>query len=116
MARAKKGARHIVVNGFAYCWRATGNDGFISLTVWPAKGVGGSISAMINYDETWTSTGPESRGLSPRRQLVVTNRIVSRVIELAGSKYGCNPMCEGTPLDLKSLENLIDLSDAVRSV
>ena len=35
MAKSQKGARNIVVDDVRYRWRATGNDDWISLVVWP---------------------------------------------------------------------------------
>jgi len=38
--RSQKGSRRIVVRAVEYRWRATGNDGYISIGIWPANNTG----------------------------------------------------------------------------
>ncbi|MEO7093818.1 MAG: hypothetical protein ABI175_11245 [Polyangiales bacterium] len=89
MAKSKKGARNIVVGDVKYRWRATGNDGYMV-----PMGLG-------RYAIT--------------RQIVVTNRIVRRVIEHAVRDHVYDPRMKAKPLALRSVDEAIDVSDAIRS-
>lgn len=112
MARSSKGARNITVGDVHYRWRATGNDGWISVTVWPAEFPHPGIHGMLSYDETKT---PSADGVvDPSAQLVVTNRIVRRIIEYAAAERGFDPAQKAKALDLGSLDGKVDLSDAER--
>ncbi len=113
MAKASKGARHIVVDEVEYRWRATGNDGWIDLTIWPAHDVGAAIHCMFDYQHTLVDRG--NGRTSDEHQLVITNRIVRRVIELARAEHAYDPRKKTKELDLKQLDALIDISDAIHA-
>ncbi|NNJ26847.1 hypothetical protein [Alienimonas chondri] len=118
MAERFKGSRRIVVDEVEYRWRANGNDGFISLAIWPASDVGPTIGVGFGYHETidWaTDAHGMSRGISRGDQLVVTNRLVRRVIELAVSDYGYSASEAGPQLQIRYIEAQVDWSDAVRA-
>lgn len=101
--RRGKGSSRIVVNGFEYRWRATGNDGYITVGVWPADDVGPYISGNLRYHE------------EAGDQIVVTNRIVRRVIEHAITHHGYAPAVKGKQLNLWNLDDVIASDDAVRA-
>jgi hypothetical protein len=101
--RRVKGSRRIVVNGVEYRWRATGNDGYITVGVWPANNVGAFLCGTLRYHETAGD------------QIVVTNRIVRRVIEHAITQHGYDPAVKGKQLNLMNLEDVIAWDDAVRA-
>lgn len=103
MARAGKGARNIVVDGVKYRWRAVGDSGFISVSIWPSSPSKRSVHCHLPYDEG------DGRG-----QRVVTARIVRRIVRYA-REHGYDPEVEGTPLELGSLESVIDLTDGERA-
>lgn len=115
MARAKKAARNICVDHVAYRWRASGNDDWIDLVIWPADQRGAAIEARLGYGEVF-SAQPGSSGAYDRivRQVIVTNRIVRRVIELARHSQAYDPTSSGPPLTLGAVDHAIDLSDAIR--
>lgn len=116
MARSKKGARNIVVDGAAYRWRATGNDGWISLVVWPADPAAhpaGAIAGMVGYQQVMVPEGPDCWRLE--HQIVITNRIVRRAILHAIAAHSYDPERKSSQLDLGRLDEFIDLADAVRS-
>lgn len=117
MARSSKGARNITVAGVHYRWRATGNDGWISISIWPAELPHAGVYAMLTYDETSTErrlpSGEQYWRLS--NQLVVTARIIRRVIDHAVEAHGFDPRVRSTQLDLRSLDGVIDVSDAERA-
>src|SRR5438105_2218684 len=113
MARAIKGAQRITVGGVAYRWRATGNDDGIDLTVWPTRRGGRSLYACFNYD--FRIPPPATGGHSMHDQVVITNRLVRRVIELAIAEAGYDPGADGTPLELRRIDARIRMDDAVRA-
>ncbi len=110
--KSKKAARNIVVHQTAFHWRATGSDGFLSITIWPKAG-SRIITASLNYSETWKSLG---NGVfsSNQDQIVITNRIIQRIILFAKLHYAYLPEEKGH-LDLGSLDKAIFLEDAIRS-
>ncbi len=113
MAKAKTGARNIVVNDVKYRWRASGNDGYIQLVVWPEALLGGALLSTFDYDHTLV---PDGTGrFAATRQLVITNRIVRRVVEYAIQQFAYDPRLKAGELDLGTLSVVLDLSDALRS-
>src|SRR5262249_26338499 len=113
MAKATKNARNIVVGDVNYRWRATGNDGWISLVVWPEDLPGPPIACSFDYDQTVVPMGNGRSALT--KQLVITNRIVRRVIEHALVERAYDPHAKGKQLNLRDVHEKIDVSDAVRS-
>ena len=114
MARNSKGSHRIVVGDIEYRWRATGNDGWISVNIWPADGVGPLINTSFGYHETMDQVS-ESHWTSRGDQIIVTNRLVRRVIELAISDYSYLPTENGPQLQIRQIESQIDWDDAVRA-
>ena len=112
--RRGKGRRRIVVNECEYRWRATGDDGFIVIGIWPANNIGSYVTGTVRYHETWIPRGDGSSS-SAGDQVVVTNRLIRRVIEHATAAHGYDPTMKGPQLNLYSLDNLISLTDAVRA-
>lgn len=115
MARSAKGARNIIVDGVAYRWRATGNDDWISLVVWPADPVAhpaGAIVGMVDYQQVKVPAGPDCWRLE--HQIVITNRIVRRVILHAIAAHHYDPTRKSSQLNLRYLDEFIDLTDALR--
>jgi hypothetical protein len=116
MARSSKGARNITVDGVAYRWRASGNDGHIDLTVWPAEGSGAAIECRFAYGEVF-STSTKANGAYERLQgqTIITNRIVRRVLDHAVQAHGYQSSRPGSPFSLGSLDGIVDVWDALRS-
>jgi hypothetical protein len=112
--RSSKGSRRIVVHNVEYRWRATGDDGYISIGIWPANNVGPFISGTFNYHETWVNNSDGS-GSSKGDQIVVTNRLIRRIIIHAIGVYRYNPQAKGKELRLKPLDNVITWNDAIRA-
>ena len=118
MARSTKNARHIKVGDVEYRWRATGDSGFISITIWPDSDIGPDLRCNVGYYETWQPCVEDGRITSHRSlgdQIVITNRIVRRVIDYAISEHGYDPLIRGHQLNLQCVDDKIDLSDAVRA-
>ncbi len=114
MAVAKKGARNITVNEVHYRWRATGNDGWISLIVWPDALPGDKLLCSFDYDQTEVPHAVGG-GATPIHQLVVTNRLVRRVVLHALSTgYRPDVKTKDGRRNLGDAEVWIDGGDAVR--
>lgn len=112
--RRTKGSHRIEVGGVKYRWRATGDDGFISIGIWPSNDIGAYLHGTLDYHETWLDNGDGSL-TSARDQIVITNRIVRRVTEHAVAKHSYDPNAKAGELNLFHLEKVIKWDDAVRA-
>lgn len=111
--RSQKGSHRIVVGEVEYRWRATGNDGYISIGIWPTNNIGAYIQGSFRYHETWINNSDGSRS-SAGGQIVITNRIIERIIAYAITTHQYDPRVRGEELNLKVLDNAIKWDDAVR--
>lgn len=103
-------ARHITFRNVKFRWRATGTDWGISLTIWPEAGR--SITCRFDYHHQKT---PRENGVVLlTRQIVITNRIVRRVLIHAVEQHAYAPNGDGQ-LQLRDVDDFIDLSDAIRA-
>jgi hypothetical protein len=108
--RRAKGRHRITVNGVEYRWRATGNDGWISIGIWPTNNTGAFINGTFRYHSR-----PGEQGDRPvDTQIIITNRITKRIIELAMTKYDYDPGVKASQLNLGPLDEVIKWDDAVR--
>ncbi|MGC8643758.1 MAG: hypothetical protein ACP5XB_28190 [Isosphaeraceae bacterium] len=112
--RSQKGSRRIVVRDVEYRWRATGNDGYISIGTWPSSNVGPYIHGNLGYHEIWIDQGDGCRS-SAGNQIVITNLIIHRIIEHAIAAYGYDPQVQGKDLNLMTLDDVVEWRDAIRS-
>jgi hypothetical protein len=111
--RSSKGSHRIVVRDIEYRWQAKGDDGNISIGIWPKDNVGAYIKGGFKYHETWLNNGDGSYS-SKGDQIVVTNRIILRIIEYAIIEHHYDPKVKETDLNLKMLDEIIKWDDAVR--
>jgi len=111
--RSRKNSRKIVVAGVEYRWRATGNDGYISIGIWPTNNLGPYIHGNLRYHETLIENGDGSWS-SAGDQIVITNRIIRRIIEQAIVIHGYDPQSRGKELNLRVLDDVVKWDDAVR--
>ena len=114
MAGGKTKNRRIEVRSVEYRWSATGDDGFISLTVKPTNRIGPVIEVAFSYGETWLPRG-EGVWTSAGDQIVITSRIVKRVIEHAIDDHGYDPLIKGKLIRIYGIEDEIDMSDVIRA-
>lgn len=112
--RRGKGSRRIVVRGAEYRWRATGDDGYISVGIWPSNNIGPYIQGDFKYHETWIDNGDGSLS-SAKDQILITARIVRRIIEHAITNHHYDPLAKGAELNLKVLDEVIPWEDAIRA-
>ncbi|MEK7486146.1 MAG: hypothetical protein AABZ60_17625, partial [Planctomycetota bacterium] len=108
---SRKKARNIVVDDIAFHWKASGNDGYISISIWPKIGEC-IITATLPYYETRQNNGDGTYSL--KNQIVITNRMVRKIIKFAQENYSFKPSFKGE-IRLKSLDGLILLDDAIRA-
>jgi hypothetical protein len=111
--RRSKGSHLIVVNGVEYRWRATGNDGWISVGIWPANGIGAFIHGSFRYHERQNIVGEPSFE-DVQSQIIITNRLTRRIIEFAVTKFGYDANLKAGQLELGALDDVIQWDDAVR--
>lgn len=111
--RSQKGSRRIVVGAVEYCWRASGDDGYISIGIWPTNNTGPYIQGNLCYHETWIENADGSRSAAGN-QIVVTSRIIRRIIEQAITVHGYDPQVRGKELNLRVLDDVIKWDDAIR--
>lgn len=110
--KSQKKSRRIVVNSVEYRWRATGNDGYIMIAIWPTNRIGPFIGGSLRYHET--CCGDWARA-STAGQIVITNRIIRRIIEHAITNFGYDPRVSGNELHLQCMDEVVDWGDAVRA-
>lgn len=114
--RPTKNTHRIVIRAVEYRWQARGDDGYISIGIWPANDVGPYIGGTLEYHATAAVKGKSPTLLQYAGQLVVTNRIVRRIIELALDEHHYDPGVKGDALYLGRLDDAIRWDDAVRGV
>lgn len=112
--RSRKGSHRIVVHDAEYRWRATGNDGYISVGIWPSNNIGPFITGSFEYHSSYIDHGNGIRS-SAGDQIVITNRLVRRIIEHAIANHGYDPNSKGAELNLGALEGMNRWDDAVRA-
>jgi len=111
--QSSKGSRRIEVEGIEYRWSANGNDGYISIVIAPTNGIGPRLVGNLRYHETWlpASAGWRSAG----DQIVVTPKLIRRIIEHAVAARGYDPLVRGKEINLMCLDDVIKWDDAVRA-
>lgn len=114
MARNAKNSSQIVVRDVEYRWRASGNAGYIPVAIWPANNIGPTVTCSFRYHETMVPHREHCR-ISIGDQLIVTNRLVRRVIEYALDVARYDPHEQGKQLDIRWIEDKIEWTDAVRA-
>jgi hypothetical protein len=112
--RSSTGSRRIVIRNIEYRWRATGNDGYISIGIWPTNNIGPFIYSNLRYHETWADNHDGSWS-SAGDQIVITNKLIKRIIEHAIADYKYEPNVKGKALNISRLEEIIEWRDAVRA-
>jgi hypothetical protein len=112
--RSSKGSHCMAVRDVEYRWRAQGNDGYISIGIWPTNNVGSFLHGSLGYHETWIENRDGSRS-SAGDQIVVTNQLIRRIIEHAITQHHYDPNVKGKELNLQVLDEVIEWHDAVRA-
>ena len=84
------------------------------MTIWPSNGVGPAIACQFRYHETFNATGP-GHWVSSGNQIVVTNKLVRRVILYSIDAESYVPTKAGTQLNIRNIEDKIEWADSVRA-
>lgn len=109
MAVSKKASRNISVEGCDFKWRATGNDGWISIVLWPVSNEDSRVIASIGYHHDVKKVN-EGRYTS-QGQLVVTNRIIREIILHVGVT---KILKNHGQLNVGKVEDFYNVSNALR--
>jgi len=110
MAINKKGSRKIVVGESEFRWRATGNDGWISVVIWPVENENSRYVGSVGYHGKMEQVG--NGWHRAVEQTLVTNRVIRALI----LRYGVNEIIanEGQ-VNIGPLEKIIDINLAKRA-
>lgn len=108
MAVSKKNSRNISVGGHDFKWRATGNDGWISVVVWPVENDDSRAVATVGYHQDWEKVNDSHYTLTG--QLIVTNRIVRELILYVGVE---NFLGNKGQINVGAIEEFYDVSKAI---
>jgi hypothetical protein len=101
--RSSKNTRRIEVEATVYRWRLTNQQDRFSLSVWPENGVGAPIRGLLGHNR-------ESNYLGDK--ILITNRIIKRIIEYAITELKYNPLIKAKEYDLKQLDAKVKWQDA----
>jgi hypothetical protein len=112
--RSTKDSHLITVQGAQYRWRATGNDNYITVVIWPVNNIGPCITGNFGYHHTMIDQGGGCYK-SAGDQLIVTSRLIRRILEHAVASHGYDSAKKGRQLNLKALEDVIKWDDALRA-
>ena len=104
----------ISVQGIQYRWRAQGGDESISVGIWPANGIGARIGGSFRYHNTWIDIGG-GISTSAGDQIIVTSRLIRRIVEHAIATHNYDPKVKAKQIDLGPLEGVIPWDDAIRA-
>ncbi|MDV6031739.1 MAG: hypothetical protein F9B45_16935 [Phycisphaera sp. RhM] len=85
-----------------YRWIVRGDYGQLHTLIWPANNIGPSISCAFGFHE------------KDAMPLIVTNRLVRRVIDYAIGCCDYDPIHRGDDLSIRDIENHIEWQDAIR--
>ncbi|SDH40455.1 hypothetical protein [Desulfosporosinus hippei] len=110
MATNKKGSRKIIVCDTEYRWRATGNDGWISVAIWPANKDDVRLTGTFFYHDEYENDHKRSFK-KVKGQIIITNKIIRRIIESVGVEIIQNTKGQ---INLGSVEKIVDIKDALR--
>ena len=105
-----KGSRRIEVDETEFRWRATGNDDWISVVVWPTGNDRTRLVGSIRYHQETKMVADGH--YTVHNQIVVTNRLIRRFI----LHFGVKELLEASrQIEAGRLEDIIDIEDAVRA-
>lgn len=111
MAINKKGSRKIVVDDVEFRWRASGNDGWITVIIWQNANDNSKVVGDVKYHHDWHEVGEGQ--FSSRSQLTVTNRMIREIILSVGVK---EILTNKGQINIGSIEKIYDVKNAVRSL
>lgn len=109
MAVSNTGSRKIVVENTEFRWSITGNDGWITVVIWPVNKDVVKLIGVFDYHQEF-SKDPERIGLYnlSKGQIIITTRVIRKIIDHVGVNEILNME---RPLNLG---RLYDINDALR--
>lgn len=99
-----------MVDGHEFRWRATGNDGWISIIIWPTENDDSRVIGDVGYHHLWRDNDDGSK--SSIGQVVVTNRMIRKIIEYIGPE---TIVSHKGQMNIGAIEDVFDVREAVRS-
>ena len=111
MAISKKGSRKIVVNCIEFRWKVTGNDGWITVVIWPVERDTVKITGKFGYHDEYINVLDERGTYVKTKGLIITNRVIRQVIEHVGIENVLNFKGQ---ISLGNLEEIYDINNALR--
>jgi len=110
MAINKKGSRKIVVDESEFRWRATGNDGWISVVIWPVENENSRYVGSVGYYSKMEQVG--NGWHRAVEQILITNRVIRAAI----LHYGVTEIIANDgQVNIGPLEEIIDINLAKRA-
>lgn len=109
MAISKKGSRNISVEGHDFMWRTTGNDGWISIVVWPESNEESIAIANVEYHHDMEKVGDDD--YYSQSQLIVTNRVIRELILHVGVEVLLDNHGQ---IEVGRIEDFYDIQNAIR--
>lgn len=112
MAVSKKGSKKIIVENTEFRWSVTGNDGWISIVIWPVDKDSVKLVGSFQYHDEYINV-PDERGayLKTKGQIIITNRVIRQIIIQVGLDKIFNSKGQ---INLGHLENFYNIKDALR--
>ena len=87
MTISKKGSRKIVVNNTEFRWVATGNDGWISVVIWPSDSDNQKLVGTFDYHTEYLNEVNEKGAyVKLKGQILITNRVIREIIDYVGAE------------------------------
>lgn len=112
MAANRKGSRKIIVEGIEFRWSVTGNDECITIVIWADRTDSLKLIGNLGYHNEFKQTSfGESCCQTATSQIIVTNRVIRKIIEYVGIEKILNKKGQ---LDLGHIEDIYDIDNALR--
>ncbi len=109
MAKYKKGSRKIVIDSTEFRWSATGNDGWITVVIWAPNKDSLKLIGTFEYHHKYVES---CGGWTLKGQIIITNRVIRKIIEHVGVNKILNSKGQ---LNLGDLEEIYDINNALRA-
>ncbi len=112
MAANKKGSRKIIVEGIEFRWNVTGNDECITIVIWADRTDSLKLFGNLEYHNEFKQTSfGKSYCQAATSQIIVTNRVIRKVIEHVGIEKILNTKGQ---FNLGHIEIIYDINNALR--
>lgn len=112
MAISKKGSRKIIVDNVEFRWNVTGNDGWITVVIWPERGENQKLVGTFGYHSEYLDEVDE-RGIYiiSKGQIIITNRVIRKIINYVSVEKILQLKGQ---LNLGNLEDIYNINNALQ--